>query len=162
MRNKKYLSIVFYFVLFPVIGQNKIEYKPNYPSNFKDTLFIVNKDYTRKVSGKVVTFTMTDRNWDCKKVSFVHYLPKENLKAQVYNGVTYKERNMNKLNLLKKDIKKYKKTSFRKLKQYSKNNYGCNNLESYLSKPTIYFVIKENKKYVGYEVLPLVWGISID
>ena len=56
----------------------------------------------------------------------------------------------------------YKVFDFDDLKKYAKENKGCNNLESFLSQPTIYFLIKSDKTYTAYEVLPTVWCISDD
>ena len=69
---------------------------------------------------------------------------------------------MQKRNFRKDELKNYKTSTFEKLKAYSKNNGGCNNLEFFLKQPTIYFLIQNDSEYTGYEVLPIVWGVADD
>lgn len=155
--------LIICFLSLSIQAQEK-EFKPEYPFNFKDTLLVIkNINYIQKpASKKIISFVLKDDNWNCKEISFTHFLFREGLKENIYGNTVYVERNMDKRNFTKKELKDYKSITFSELKNYSKKNKGCNNLESFLKQPTIYFIIKDNNKYIGYEVLPIVWGVTDD
>lgn len=113
------------------------------PQNYTDTLFVLgNKDFYYKESSFAKVFILHDERWHCKDISFVY--------------ITIKiERKIDKQQLSKKELKKYKIVTFEDLKNRDK---GCNELESFLRAPTLYFVIKKKRKYIAYEVFPIVWG----
>lgn len=113
------------------------------PKNYTDTLFVLgNKDFDYKERSYAKVFILQDESWHCKDISFVY--------------ITIKiERKIDKRILSKKEFKKYKIVTFEELKNRDK---GCNELESFLRAPTLYFLFKKKRKYIAYEVFPIVWG----
>lgn len=121
--------------------------RPELPLNYRDTLIVVHTGYDAIWKNKeVLSFKLKDNNWTCKEITFVHYIAKN-------------KRRMDKLFLTKKELKKYKTITYKEIK---KHNMGCNELESYLSAPTLYFAFKKKCRYIAYEALPLVWGVIDD
>ena len=136
------------FIFINVSAQdNPIPVRPELPSNYRDTLIIVHEEYEKNKKNKeIVSFKLQDKNWTCKEINFIHYIAKN-------------RRKMDKLFLTKKELKRYETITYEEIK---KRNIGCNELESYLIAPTLYFAFKKRHGYVAYEVLPIVWGIIDD
>ena len=159
---KLVLFISLFFLCFVIKAQEKIEFKPEYPRNKKDTILILsNSIYSKKESQKNISFILSDDSWYCKKINFIHFIKKK-IKNQKYNGIIYKQRIMDKKYFDQNSLGNYIVFDFDDLKKYARENRGCNNLLSFLGQPTIYFLIKSDKVYKAYEVLPTVWGITDD
>ena len=160
---KKLILFISVFFLYLVIkAQKKIEFKPEYPRNKKDTILILgNSIYSKKESQKNISFSLSDDSWNCREINFI-YFPTKGRKIKKYNGIIYKQRIMDKKHFDHNSLGNYKVFDFDDLKKYATENKGCNNLESFLIQPTIYFLIKSDKSYIAYEVLPTIWGITDD
>ena len=145
-----------------ISAQETIEYRPTFPKNKKDTIIVFGgENYSLQRTEKAINFYFNDADWGCKRVTFVHFTKKE-VKTVTYNNTLYVERVLDEKSFTEKNLLKYEKYNFTRIKEYSLNNKGCYNLEDFLSNPTIYFLIRKDDKYIGYEVLPTVWGIRID
>jgi hypothetical protein len=159
---KLVLFISLFFLCFVIKAQEKIEFKPEYPRNKKDTILILgNSIYSKKEYKKNISFSLFEDSWNCKKISFIHFF-RNKIKIQKYNGIIYKQRIMDKKHFDQNSLVNYNVFDFDDLKKYASDNKGCNNLLSFLSEPTIYFLIKSDKTYKAYEVLPTVWGTTDD
>ena len=68
----KRIIIIFSFICFKAQAQEIIEFKPDYPLNFKDTLVVYGGDspLKKQISKRTISFTVKDINWNCKKNYF--------------------------------------------------------------------------------------------